>query len=616
MLMSHHAADNLLSAPIRALAISPGLAQGPVCLLGQSNQGLASREIRKISSDQVELEQQRLHTALAEAIAELEVLGQRVAKTVGREEADIFAAQQLMLADPDFLEEIQELITQQHYSAASALYNAAEHQARELEDLASEVLAARASDIRDVAARVIRLLEEGEVAHNSQTSIPAHTTAQAPVILVAHDLTPSDTASLDPQTILGICTVIGGPTTHAAILARALEIPAIAGIDAHILSMLSNGQQIAIDGTQGFLYLALEQDQQQHMQRSMLDQREQRSARRAQNLAHWRSLPGTTADGVAVQVFANVGDSESARAAAEVGAEGIGLLRTEFLFGGRPVFPSEEEQFASYVDLFQAFTRSGPLGRIIVARTLDAGADKPFPALEALIGALQEPNPALGLRGARIHLVHEELLRQQLRALLRAAAYVAIQLHIMFPMIATLEEVRRLRSVYNAVRHELLAQNVTLAPGTQLGIMIETPAAAIMADVLVREVDFFSIGANDLFQYTLAADRTNSRVMSLFGAYEPSVWRLIKQVARAGALAGKTVALCGELAADPRAAPLLAGLGIHELSMSPPAVAAVKAALHQRSMAYWQAQAQLLLEAETAQEIQQLLQGLDEKQAN
>ncbi len=209
--------------------------------------------------------------------------------------------------------------------------------------------------------------------------------------------------------------------------------------------------------------------------------------------------------------------------------------------------------------------------------------------------------------------MHEELLRQQLRALLRAAAHVAIQLHIMFPMIATLEEVRRLRSVYDAVRHELLAENVTLAPGTQLGIMIETPAAAIMANVLVREVDFFSIGANDLFQYTLAADRTNSRVMSLFGAYEPAVWRLIKQVARAGALAGKTVALCGELAADPRAAPLLAGLGIHELSMSPPAVAAVKAALHRRPMAYWQAQAQLLLEAETAQEIQQLLQGLDEE---
>src|SRR5258708_388424 len=202
------------------------------------------------------------------------------------------------------------------------------------------------------------------------------------------------------------------------------------------------------------------------MQRSMLAQREQRTVRRAQILAHWRNLLGITADGVAVQVFANVGDSESARAAAEVGAEGIGLLRTEFLFGGRAVFPSEEEQFASYVDLFQAFTRSGPLGRIIVARTLDAGADKPFPALEALIGALQEPNPALGLRGARIHLVHEELLRQQLRALLRAAAYVAIQLHIMFPMIATLEEVPRLRPVCNALPYNLPAQNPTLTPST------------------------------------------------------------------------------------------------------------------------------------------------------
>ncbi len=312
-----------------------------------------------------------------------------------------------------------------------------------------------------------------------------------------------------------------------------------------------------------------------------------------------------------MQVFANVGDAEGARAAAEMGAEGIGLLRTEFLFGGRPVFPDEQEQFESYVGLFRAFADHAFLGRTIVARTLDAGADKPFPALESLIGALQESNPALGLRGARIHLVHEELLRQQLRALLRAGAETGVQLYVMFPMIATLEEVRRLRAVYTAVQHELGNEGVALSPDMQVGIMVETPAAALMADALAREVDFFSIGANDLFQYTMAADRTNSRVTGMFGVLEPAVWRLIERVVRAGVEHGKLVAVCGELAADPRIGPLLAGLGVQELSMSPPAIVNVKAALHKHTMEYWRELASKLLKAETAAEIEGLLYSID-----
>jgi phosphoenolpyruvate-protein kinase (PTS system EI component) len=271
--------------------------------------------------------------------------------------------------------------------------------------------------------------------------------------------------------------------------------------------------------------------------------------------AQWRNEPGSTADGYPVQIFANIGDLESARAAAGSGAEGIGLLRTEFLFGGRSVFPDEQEQFDTYVTLFRAFADHASFGKTIIARTLDAGADKPFPALEPLIGPLQEANPALGLRGARIHLVHEELLRQQLRALLRAGAEASIDLHIMFPMIATLEEVRRLRTVYTAVQQELQQAGLALPPVTQIGIMVETPAAAVMADALAREVDFFSIGANDLFQYTMAADRTNSRVTSMFGTLEPAVWHLIDQVVRAARSHNKTVALCGELAANPRIGP-------------------------------------------------------------
>jgi phosphoenolpyruvate-protein kinase (PTS system EI component) len=390
-----------------------------------------------------------------------------------------------------------------------------------------------------------------------------------------------------------------------------MEIPAIAGLDPGLLDLLHDGQQIAIDGAKGLLYLQLDAGQQQELRTLMRQQRQERDLRRVQNDKLWRNRPGSTADGYTVQVFANVGDLESARAAAELGAEGIGLLRTEFLFAGRRVFPNEQEQFDSYVSLFRAFAEHTLLGNTIVARTLDAGADKPFPALEPLIGAMQESNPALGLRGARIHLAHEELLRQQLRALLLAGAATSIQLHIMFPMIATLEEVRRLRAIYASVKYELESGGVTLSPNTQVGIMVETPAAALMADVLAREVDFFSIGANDLFQYTMAADRTNSRVMGMFGTLEPAVWRLIDHVVRAGVAHGKTIAVCGELAADPRIGPLLAGLGVQELSMSPPAIVNVKAALHRHTMEYWQRKAQELLKAEIALAMQAVLNSLE-----
>jgi phosphoenolpyruvate-protein kinase (PTS system EI component) len=283
------------------------------------------------------------------------------------------------------------------------------------------------------------------------------------------------------------------------------------------------------------------------------------------------------------------------------------LLRTEFLFGQRTTFPTEQEEFAGYLDLFQSFARQARFQKIIVARTLDAGADKPFPALEPLIGNWHEANPALGLRGARIHLLHEELLRQQLRALLRAASAARIELHIMFPMIATLAETRRMKQVLAEVRQALSDEGVSPAPEVRVGVMIETPAAVWLADALAREVDFFSIGANDLFQYTLAADRTNSRVMSLFGPLEPSLWRSINHVIHAASAHGRPVAVCGEIAADARYGPLLAGLGSAELSVSPPALTRIKEALHQHEMAYWQAKARKLLHAETAAEMEEML---------
>lgn len=593
----HDASTELPTNALKLLATSPGVAVGPIYIYNSTRRSL---EKTHITPEQVEGEQLRLSTALAFARNELQALSEKIAHTTSSDEAAIFEAQQLMLSDPDLLDAMQELIVQQYLSAAYVIQHVAEQQAQELETLESNVVAARASDVRDAFARAVHFL-------TGETHSVALQDSTVPILLVAYDLTPSDTAHLNPQHVLGICTVVGGGTTHAAILARALEIPAVAGLDPHMLSTLHDEQYIAIDGTKGLLYPSLSAEQQRHFSSVMEQQREARTTRRLQQDQYWRHRPGVTADGYAVSLFANVGDVETAQKASERGAQGIGLLRTEFLFGGRAVFPNEQEQFEGYLQLFRAFRDASPLGDTIVARTLDAGADKPFPALEPLIGSLHEANPALGLRGARIHLVHEELFRQQIHALLRAGTEAAIHLHIMFPMIATVEEVRRLKTLYHAVRKELIEEGITLRTETHVGIMIETPAAAIMADVLAREVDFFSIGANDLFQYTMAVDRTNNRVSALFGTLEPALWRFIAHIARVGNEHGKTVALCGELASDPRIGPLLVGLGVTELSMSPHAIPGVKAALAEHTIAHWQQQAALLLQAETSAEMQSLI---------
>jgi phosphoenolpyruvate-protein phosphotransferase len=595
--------SSLLPAhPVRVMPISPGVAIGPARIFRAAGPAVVET---KILPHQVEAEQRRLQAAISAALQELQELQSHVAKTVGRNEAAIFEAQQLILQDPDLLEEAYEAISTHLFSAGAGLQQAAERQAQQLQALANEMLAARAADVRDVTARVLRHL------HTEGQPVTTPIDEKTPVLIVAYDLTPSDTATFDPARILGICTVVGGPTTHAAIIARALEIPAVCGIDARVLESLQDGQQLAIDGAQGLFYTQLDPSQVQTLRAVMEQQREERTRRRSQHETLWRTQPGSTADGARVQVFANVGDVDGACSAAELGAEGIGLLRTEFLFGGRDVFPDEQEQYESYVTLFRAFGERATLGKTIIARTLDAGADKPFPALEPLIGSMQEANPALGLRGARIHLAHEALLRQQLRALLRAGVTAGIELAIMFPMIATVEEVRRLRAVYDEICRELAQGGVSVSAQTQIGIMVETPAAALMADVLARYVDFFSIGANDLFQYTMAVDRTNSRVTALFGMLEPAVWHSIDMIVRAGAAHGKLVAVCGELAADVRIGPLLAGLGVKELSMSPPAMLKVKAALHAQTMDYWQQRAQEMLRAETAADVQGLLQSIE-----
>ncbi len=600
----HRPDTQLPGEPWHGIPVSAGIAVGPAFMYSSGTISLNAIERRPISAEQVTSEQQRLRKALRNAAQALRALARELQNKVGQADAAIFDAQALMLLDPALGEAALRVIESAHVDAEGALAEAGERYASTLETLDDPLIAGRAVDMRDAIRRALQELTDQHAQGHVLSDL------SRPVILLAWDLTPSDTAQLRPEFVLGICTVQGGPTTHAAIIARALEIPAVAGIDPHLLEIIHDGQQIAIDGSKGLIYLHPDDNQQDALHTAMLQQQQARNLRRSLNSTLWRTRPGSTADGYKVQIFANVGDVASASAAATSGAEGIGLLRTEFLFGGRAVFPDEHEQFESYVALFRTFADQALAGKTIVVRTLDAGADKPFPALEPLIGALQESNPALGLRGARIHLLYEELLCQQLRALLRAGTETGVQLHIMFPMIATVEEIRRLRTIYTSVQNELKNEGIALPASTQVGIMIETPAAALMADILAREVDFFSIGANDLFQYTMAADRTNTRVTGMFGMLEPAVWRLIEHVIRAGVEHGKLVALCGELAADPRIGPLLVGLGVQELSMSPPAILNVKAALHKHTLEYWRQLSHELLEAETAADMECILQSI------
>ncbi|GAC1423765.1 MAG: phosphoenolpyruvate--protein phosphotransferase [Ktedonobacteraceae bacterium] len=545
---------------LQGIATSKGFALGPAMPYISQRIDLHAIEPRLIEPAQVASELARLQEALDATVKELLEMAQHVQSQIGTTEAAIFDAQALLLRDPLLLTTAADIIRQQHYDAASAFARAGEQNALQLEEFDDPLVAGRAVDIRDATSRVVqRLGGQRPVRQNFGT-------LDTPVILIARDLTPSDTAQLRHEMVLGICTTQGGPTAHTAILARALGIPAIAGLDEALLQQVHNGDEVGLDAEKGILYLHPTAETRTFLAARVDEQRQRNNALKA--AAQQTQVP-LLLDGQRISLLANIGSVAEAEAAWQWGAEGVGLLRTEFLFASVQTMPDEEEQYTSYVQVFQAFR-----GGFIVARTLDAGADKPMPALQPYLSVAKEANPALGVRGVRIHLAHPELLEQQFRALIRAARDVQVELHIMVPMLTTVEELQTVRAIFERVS---IALNVTAA--IPLGIMVEVPASVIMAPELAIRSDFFSIGANDLLQYTLASDRTNTALATLYNPMQPSVLRFIRQVAEAGHNAGKPVAVCGEMASDIRLAPILVGLGIHELSMTPNALPAVRAVL-------------------------------------
>jgi phosphocarrier protein FPr len=544
----------------RGVAASPGLAIARTHRLRHAAPAVA--DMAPIGDPAAEA--QRLDVALTRAHEELRALQAEVSARSGSKQAAIFLAHQELVDDPELVGAARARVAQ-GISAAAAWRAVTEARAQEMESLRDALLAERGRDVRDVGARVVRILSGAAEAPG--LVLPDH-----PVILVAEDLAPSDTAGLDTRRVLGLATAVGGPNSHTAILARALGLPAVAGLGEGILR-IPDGTEAVLDGDGGVL---LPEPDEQDRALAEAARAERQAADAEAREAAYR--PAFTRDGRRLETVANIGTPAEAAAAVTAGAEGIGLLRTEFLFLDREAAPDEEEQFQALHAMTEALR-----GLPLIVRTLDIGGDKEVPYLRLP----REDNPFLGIRGLRLCLQRPDLFRPQLRAISRAArAAPAGAVKVMFPMVASVEEYREGRAALEAVRSELGA------PPMEVGIMVEVPSAAAMADVLAREVDFFSIGTNDLTQYVLAMDRMHPALATKADGLHPAVLRLIGQVVQAAHAAGKWVGVCGNLAAEREACAILVGLGVDELSVSPPAVPELKA----RIRGLWMGDAKRLAE--------------------
>ena len=524
---------------LNGIAASDGIAVARAYLLTEPD-----LTFNKISVENSDSEIDRLKSALKEASKELEIIRTKAAQSLGEEEAQVFDAHLMVLSDPELIGSIESSINDNKINAESALKEVTDMFIGMFEAMEDNpYMRERASDIKDVTKRVL--------SHLLGVKLPNPSMIDEEVIVVAHDLTPSDTAQLNREFVKAFVTDIGGRTSHSAIMARSLEIPAIVGTK-DITSLVKEGDLIIIDGLEGDVIV--------HPEASDVETYETKAQAFADQKAEWDKLKNEktiTADGKHIELAANIGTPKDLVGVKNNGGEAVGLYRTEFLYMDSPDFPSEEDQFKAYKEVLE-----GMEGKAVVVRTMDIGGDKELPYLTLP----HEMNPFLGYRAIRICLAQPDMFRTQLRALLRASVFG--QLRIMFPMIATLQEFRQAKGMLLEEKAKLVSEGVEVSENIEVGIMIEIPAAAVIADKFAKEVDFFSIGTNDLIQYTMAADRMNERVSYLYQPYNPSILRLIKNVIDASHKEGKWTGMCGEMAGDQTAVPLLVGLGLDEFSMS------------------------------------------------
>lgn len=523
---------------VEGIAASAGIAIARAFLLKSPDFHIERKTIGSVKREMV-----RLAAALEEAKQELESVKQRAQAKLGEDKATIFAAHLLVLQDPEFIGPIQNKIREENINAEFAVREVANMYIGMFEQLDNEYMKERAADIRDVTQRLL--------AHLLGVKLADLQAISEEVIIVAEDVTPFDTAQMDTRYVKGFATDIGGRTSHSAIMARSLEIPAVVGTK-QVTKAVEPNMWIVVDGLDGNVIINPTDEELEAYRKKQAQYEAQR--------ATWAKLVNektVTADGVRIELAANIGTPEDIESVLKNGAEGIGLYRTEFLYMGRTQLPSEEEQYNAYKTVLEKMD-----GKPVVIRTLDIGGDKELPYLNMP----KELNPFLGFRAIRLCLEMQDMFRVQLRALLRASMFG--NLKIMFPMIATLEEFRQAKQIVEEEKAKLIAEGISVAGRIEIGIMVEVPATALLADVFAKEVDFFSIGTNDLIQYTMAADRMNEKVSYLYQPYHPALLRLIDMVIQAAHKEGKWAGMCGEMAGDPVAIPLLLGLGLDEFSMS------------------------------------------------
>ena len=574
---------------ITGIPASPGIVFGKALVLKEEKIVL---DTQKISEEQVEAEVARFYAGREVAVDQLNSIHQRALKSLGEEKAAIFEGHLMILEDEELEEEIIDYLRSNKVNASVAASKIIDQQVEMLSEIDDEYLKERAGDIRDIGNRLIKnilgmhIVDLGDITEES--------------ILVAYDLTPSETAQLNLEKVLGFITDIGGRTSHTSIMARSLELPAIVGTN-DVTARVNTGDYLILDAVNNRVYVNPTQ-----AEIDELKTLEAKLAEEKAELAKLKDLPAVTLDGHKVDVVANIGTIRDCEGAHRNGAEGVGLYRTEFLFMDRDQLPSEEEQFIAYKEVVEAME-----GRLVVLRTMDIGGDKELPYLNLP----KEMNPFLGWRAVRIALDRREILHAQLRAVLRASAFG--KLAVMFPMIISVEEIRELKSVLETLKAELRAEGKAFDENIQVGVMVETPSAAVNAKFLAKEVDFFSIGTNDLTQYTLAVDRGNELISHLYNPMSPSVLGLIKQVIDASHVEGKWTGMCGELAGDERATLLLLGMGLDEFSMSAISVPRIKKLIRHVNYQEVKALADEALQKPTAAEIEQLIQAfLAEKSLN
>lgn len=567
-----------MAKELKGIAASDGIAIAKAYLLVEPDLSYEKTEVTDVES-----EVKRFESALEVSRTELSMIREKAAKDLGEDKAQIFDAHLLVLNDPELTGPIEESIKNSKTNAETALQETTDLFIGMFESMDNEYMRERAADIKDVRKRVL--------SHLLGVTIPNPALIDEEVVVVAADLTPSDTAQLNRNFVKGFVTDIGGRTSHSAIMARSLEIPAVVGTK-EVTASVAKNDIVIIDGLEGNVIIHPTEEQIAHYEKIKSDF--------ALQQAEWDKLKNektVSKDGVHVELAANIGTPNDLEGVISNGGEAVGLYRTEFLYMGRDNFPTEEEQFEAYKAVV-----SGMDGKSVVVRTLDIGGDKTLPYLELP----EEMNPFLGFRAIRLCFANEELFRTQLRALLRASVYG--NLKIMFPMIATVNEFRQARDILLDEKAKLKAAGTEVSDSIELGIMIEIPAAAVLADQFAKEVDFFSIGTNDLIQYTMAADRMNERVSYLYQPYNPSILRLVKMVIDASHKEGKWTGMCGEMAGDQTAVPLLLGLGLDEFSMSASSILKSRSLIKRLEQSEMVKLAEEALNKSTAEEVVELVE--------